>query len=92
MRVISSTISRSRQNPSRLLKPFTFSLFKSLGMPSRPVNEYEIDFEGDGVGGEHRRIFGKNAQDAIDKYQEKMGPIKVSRVRRVLFAGDLKTL
>ena len=55
-------------------------------------NEYEIDFEGRGVRGEHRKIYGDTAQDAIDKFQNKMGPITVHAIRRVLYAGDLNTL
>lgn len=70
-------------------KPFPFSLiFIEDAMP----NEYEIDFEGRGVRGEHRKIYGDTAQDAIDKFQEKMGPITVHAIRRVLYAGDLDSL
>ena len=55
-------------------------------------NEYEIDFEGRGVRGEHRKIYGDTAQDAIDKFQDKVGPITVLAIRRALFAGDLNSL
>ena len=70
-------------------KPFPFSI---ILIEDTMPNEYEIDFEGRGVRGEHRKIYGNTAQDAIDKFQDKMGPITVHAIRRVLYAGDLNTL
>jgi hypothetical protein len=55
-------------------------------------NEYEIDFECVGVRGEHRKIYGTTAQNAIDKFEANMGKISVHAIRRVIYAGEMGTL
>jgi hypothetical protein len=61
-------------------------------MTDAKQNQYEIDglFQEKSF---HAVIFGKTAREAVDHYTVKFDPsMKVLRVKRVVFAGEMDTL